>query len=312
MTDRFWCATLWVEHLTEGWEDRLRDASGDKNLLYSIAGSEICPDTGRAHYQAYFQFKEPVRVSKFQKIFGKKHKYLVCNGSDIDNVKYCEKDGNLAWEWGTKVAHGRGRRNDIVKYVELCKDADDEELMNTMPGTWAKYPKLRDRVLNAVIKPRHEYPQVIVYWGEAGSGKSTKASEHIIGTSASGGIYFKPFCHDRWWPDYHGNPAVVIDDFKGEESQPLEWVLKITDRYPLKVETKGDFVEFNSSVIIFTSQTHPKEWYPNASLEENRALARRLGHIEFVPRSAGNTKPLTWADGEPVAPFEPKKKWPVR
>lgn len=75
--------------------------------------------------------------------------------------------------------------------------------------------------------------------------------------SLSGSIYYKP--HGKWWQRYDGEHTVIMDDFYGWV--PYDEMLRIMDRYPHKVETKGGYKEFLSKQLIITSNLHPCEWY---------------------------------------------------
>lgn len=99
--------------------------------------------------------------------------------------------------------------------------------------------------------------QTIVFSGETGSGKSRTAAA-ICGED----VYYKP--HGKWWDGYDGQQSVIVDDFYGW--MQYDEVLRVTDRYPHRVEVKGGFKEFTSKKIIFTSNKSPRDWWKK---EEN-------------------------------------------
>ena len=83
----------------------------------------------------------------------------------------------------------------------------------------------------------------------------------------------------KWWDGYEGQDVVVIDEFYGW----FEWdyLLRLTDRYPLILEGKaisGGF-QFTSKIIIFTSNKHWNNWYPN--IQDRSPLERRFECIWF-------------------------------
>lgn len=51
----------------------------------------------------------------------------------------------------------------------------------------------------------------------------------------------------------------MVDEFYGWFS--WDFMLRLCDRYPLSVETKGGAVQFVAKKIIFTSNDHPRDWY---------------------------------------------------
>jgi len=82
-----------------------------------------------------------------------------------------------------------------------------------------------------------------------------------------------------WWDGYEGQHTVVIDEFYSWLR--YDFFLRLTDRYPLQVETKGGSVHFVSHRIVFTSNTPPSEWYPN--ITDRGPINRRIGAVFHLP-----------------------------
>jgi len=63
------------------------------NFINYIAGQEeICPDTGRTHYQWWFQARKRVRFTQVAKLLpGRIHHITACDGSEEANEKYTKK-----------------------------------------------------------------------------------------------------------------------------------------------------------------------------------------------------------------------------
>lgn len=78
----------------------------------------------------------------------------------------------------------------------------------------------------------------------------------------------------QWW-DCYEHKHVVMDDFYGW--LPFDTLLRICDRYPLLVETKGGQTKFNAEVLVITSNQRPQEWYPNVSNFD--AFVRRVDKV---------------------------------
>jgi hypothetical protein len=116
-------------------------------------------------------------------------------------------------------------------------------------------------------------PIVHWYWGATGSGKSRLASE-LAGVDA----YWKP--QGKWWDGYTGQSNVILDDFRADWFS-YGYMLRLLDRYPLKVEVKGSYVEFVATHIYITSHMNPTECF--ATWEDVAQLLRRLHTVrEFV------------------------------
>ena len=67
---------------------------------------------------------------------------------------------------------------------------------------------------------------------------------------------------------------MVIDEFYGW--LPWDYLLRLTDRYPFMVESKGGHIQFTSEIIIFTSNKIHDHWYKN---QDCSPLNRRLDII---------------------------------
>lgn len=125
--------------------------------------------------------------------------------------------------------------------------------------------------------------QVIIYYGETGSGKSRTASELCSGQS----VYYKP--QGDWWDGYRGQDNVIIDDFYGW--MRYDEILRICDRYPHQVPIKGGFKEFVAKRIFFTSNEPIENWWKgNWYTEEKRKpFIRRIDIYENFQIIDGTT-----------------------
>jgi hypothetical protein len=114
-------------------------------------------------------------------------------------------------------------------------------------------------------------PITKVYYGETGIGKTRRAFEEALSS---------PYVHSggMWFDGYDAHEDVVFDDFGGSEFK-LTYLLKLLDRYPMRVPVKGGFVNWVPKRIWITSNYSPKDWYPNAKDEHCRALRRRLEKV---------------------------------
>ena len=71
---------------------------------------------------------------------------------------------------------------------------------------------------------------------------------------------------------------MVLDDFYGWIK--FDEMLRLLDRYPLLVETKGGTTHFTSRFIHITSNKHPSSWYKRGHYYD--ALFRRFDYIVNV------------------------------
>lgn len=112
-------------------------------------------------------------------------------------------------------------------------------------------------------------PEIQIYWGDSGTGKTRKALEENPGAY----ILTKPNGNNiTWFDGYEGQDTIILDEFYGWIAYDL--LLRILDRYPLKLQIKGGFVECSATKFVITSNKPWTEWYPN--IEDKSALERRI------------------------------------
>lgn len=145
--------------------------------------------------------------------------------------------------------------------------------MDVSDDHFREYLKYR-RSINAYYslhtKPRNWSCSVIVYWGRTGTGKTRAVVDNCneLWTYPGSG----------WFDGYNGEQCVLFDDFSGAEFK-LPYLLKILDRYPMRVPIKGDFVPWVPHEIYITSNLDPLRWFPNAHEEHVNALFRRFTNV---------------------------------
>lgn len=100
-----------------------------KYINYMIYGKEICPTTGRPHFQGYvFLKRRDFKGSKIQEIIGDPNCQIKkCDGSPLQNFNYCSKDNNYV-EIGKRPFKDKEQSNkDKVKNI-LIKTLKKEDL----------------------------------------------------------------------------------------------------------------------------------------------------------------------------------------
>lgn len=112
-----------------------------------------------------------------------------------------------------------------------------------------------------------------VFWGPTGTGKSRRAWEE------AGMDSYAKDPRTKWWGGYRGQENIVVDEFRGgiDVAHLLRWL----DRYPCFVEVKGGSLPLCAKRFWFTSNLHPRSWYPDLDELTVDALLRRLKIVEF-------------------------------
>jgi len=85
-----------------------------------------------------------------------------------------------------------------------------------------------------------------------------------------------------WFDGYTGESTLLIDEMSG---QWMNWhlLMKILDKYPGQVPTKGGHTWMNWTQVIMTSNENPRDWYSHyTGGMDARALTRRITKVVRV------------------------------
>lgn len=251
-----WCFTLnnWTE------EEYGNMLTSTKNIVkYLIIGKEV-GESGTPHLQGFANFKKKLRLGTLKKLSGFTRVHAeIAKGTDLENQRYCRK-GNQYLEIGSPQR--QGKKSELTEAVTFLKENNGD-----LGGVAAQYPEvfvrhgrgLRDYVTTAqLVKPREWKTEVFVIIGEPGCGKT----RYVRSECKEKTTYWKP--RGPWWDGYVGQQVVVLDDFYGWIC--FDELLRICDRYPLKVPVKGAYVEFVAREVYITSNKPPEEWYDRENI----------------------------------------------
>lgn len=255
----------------EGQFEKLQSI-GDRIIFQE----ERCPKTGRYHIQGYVEWNEPVQWIDCKLRFGSESHVEDATADQAHNVLYCSKEksriGRL-FNRGFEIPKKQGRRTDITR-IQRRIDAGESmvEIARDNFGSFIRYHRGFERYRLLVSESRSFKTKVIIYWGPSGTGKTKKAGEE------NPNAYWMPQqTGDKlWFDEYAGEDTIIWDEFYGQ--CPWNVLLKLCDRYPLKVQVKGGYVNWAPKTIIFTSNVHWTEWY-NWELHpqmKKEALERRI------------------------------------
>lgn len=259
-----------------------------KEVNYCVFQKEKCPKTGKEHWQGYIEFVKKRRMGAVKEFFNDNGLHLERRKGDRDEARaYCMKEESRIegpWEFGDFKSNGQGRRSDLKRCVdELLNGEELSGLLLKYPETYVRYHRgLKAARFELQLRNQSINRQVIttVHWGPTGTGKTYGVYEsHPVSD-----IYPLTLGGSSVWFDgYNGQPVLLIDDFYGNRLQkgiPEEFLLRMLDRYPLSLQTKGGFTTAAWTRVYITSNIHPKYWYPiNYEGHLKPELRRRLTHI---------------------------------
>lgn len=236
--------------------------------VYYIYGREIGL-SGTPHLQGFFQLQKKERI---RAVIGKLPGCHIekANAGYDSNKKYCSKDGDFT-EYG--VPDTVGKRKGLADACEaVLKRVPMSEIANEQPEVFCRYYRGLEALSSALSTQRNFKTEVFWFYGSTGTGKSRRCADLELGA------YWKPPT-TKWWNGYDGQPAVVVDDYRRDFCTFAE-LLRLCDRYPYTVETKGGTRSFVSMRLYITTPKSPEETWEGRTPEDLGQLLRRIDHIE--------------------------------
>lgn len=241
------------------------------NGVYLIYQREKCPQTGRLHWQFLVVYEQRKRLTYVKKRFVGAHLEICRN--ILKSRDYCRKEETRV---SSPVEEGtfpdQGPLGKMVSPLQLLRQKGVIEVIEENPQFWRNYRTLRD-LRCAVATPRIAMTSGIILSGPTGVGKSKIAN---IIASYVGKTYHQD--GSAWWDGYDNEDLVVIDEYRGQF--PVNFLLRLIDRYPMKVQIKGSQAQFTSSACIMTSNLSLVEMYPGMDHKTLCALVRRIIVLE--------------------------------
>lgn len=261
--NKYWCFTL--NNYTDDEEKTIQSI----DCQYLIYGKEV-GESGTPHLQGYIEFSRKRGFGAVKRMFPGRTHLEVRRGTASEAAEYCRKSDVAPYEFG-EISRGQGARTDLdALHTDLKNGKRLAEIRDDHFGNYLKYHKAISNYVLHNEQPRDFETEVRVYWGKTGTGKTRRAFEEFPTA------YFHP--GGPWFDGYEGDECVIFDDFGGSEFK-LTYLLKLLDRYPMRVPIKGGFVQWKPKTVIITSNHPPLDWYPHAKEEHRNALLRRLHQI---------------------------------
>lgn len=249
------------------------------HLVYLCGNPEICPKTGRFHWQCYVQTKNRIRPGELAKLLcidGAKPHWDPVNGTPEEARTYCQKEETRAidmesFEYGEFQKTMQGKRSDLLELAQriVANPMDFKEIVLEAPDTYVRNYRGLMTLRNLVIeKPREPVDctgRTRILIGPSGCGKSKWVFDEVDPLRTGRTLYVKSPT-TKWWDGYMGQDCVLIDEFRGKIA--LEDILMWTDTwYPCQVETKGGWVQLQATRFFICSNNKVKSWWPEESIE---------------------------------------------
>lgn len=288
----------------------------EKSMRYLLYAPEICPTTGRPHWQGFVVYKNARTITAIQN--GRKRAKMPAFGwlkepaghighqlsyirGPYDDGKGKTKPFNPDWkEFGKRPA--QGKRNDLVALKEkiVAGETRAEDVAIADPTMYHKYGRTLHKIEDITLrkKVRKWMTKGVWIFGPTGVGKSHEAFAKYIDDWDPDKYYV--WRDDKGWQDaYTGQEIVIINDFRG--SIPYNELLQMVDKWPHYVRRRGrEPAPFLAKQVIITSSLSPEQVYNRRNAADNIAqLLRRFKIVDMTPQSEGSPSGDR-AEGEPV------------
>lgn len=276
---RTWCFTL--NNWTEEEYETLRRTCESNDVEYAVVGKERGANR-TPHLQGFIVFMRKKAAGGCKKSIGSNRAHVeIMRGTPVDASEYCKKDGEFVEFGNVESIRTQGSRSDLVRVQELLRNgASLGQVADQEFRTFVRYHRGITLYQSLRVERRSWRTQVIWFHGPTGSGKSRRAYQESMAL-CNGSVAYIADPSLKWFDPYAGEKGVVLDDFDG--TAPISMLLRLFDRYPLRVPIKGGFVEFSARIVWVTSNFTPNDLYGGSPQFD--ALWRRLDEVELIELS---------------------------
>lgn len=247
-----------INNYTESDEKRLQGL----DCTFHVYGREV-GENGTPHLQGCITFQNSMRFKAASRLLGG---HLTVP-KVLDHARnYCMKDSDCF----LKDNRRQGERTDIAQVSELLLGgASIKEAALKHSAVYVKYPQGFKDIATYAQKQRTAKPFVCWFYGPTGVGKTSSvyAIEEPGSVWPSSGdlTYFNGYDHQK---------VALFDDFRGGFCK-FRFLLRLLDHYPITVNVKHGFRQWNVDRIYITSSKKPSDCY-NLPDEDMGQLLRRI------------------------------------
>jgi len=246
----------------------LRKLLDEQIVGFYSCGHEVAPTTGEHHIQGYLELGSAVSkgyrfatlhtLSCFAELKVKPW-IKASRGSALQNIEYTGKASEEGREFETRgrfANAGKGRNAGLLRVQKkIDEGASMVSVFKEEFDISARHYKFF-KEYQLLVSPERTLPPVVEYvFGPTGSGKSRYLMEKY---GAGFDVYWvdPPKHGEKVWFDGLNKQSVVIFDewYPGYfGSGHCQFMLRLLDRYPLKVPIHGGLVSFSARTVVFSS-----------------------------------------------------------
>lgn len=237
-------------------------------------------EMGTLHIQGYCGFDTPSRYSRLRSVdpIFDRAACLASRGSPAANLAYCTKDeGRVCGPWVSGDFPEQGQRSELLAAQEIIQSGGSmKQLLDQVPTSFFKFHRGFEKAISLMSSdvPRSDTCEVIVFYGQPGTGKSFMAEKilkHI------GKPYYEvpaPQNGTLWLEGYAGEEYLFFDECYFNIS--LHMLLQLLDRKPIPIKGAMAYPKAVKGIFITTMKDIFTKIYPNVSELELKGFHRRV------------------------------------
>lgn len=283
----------WNYFDTQEWEEAIlnqENKKGEKLVIYLSIGKHTGEKTGYQHVHMNLELTDQKTCFWVKnKLFVRPDMHVeIRRGTREQADRYLTKDHQFR-----EIVNLRrlrpGRRTDLEDVYDMIQEgAAFWDLYDQHFGTVVRYEKgirnyiamRNERLARKII---FDPPEVIVYVGASGSGKSWHCSTDK--DFIESGYKFPIQMESKIYFDgYDGQKCLWFDEFSGKCMQFSKFC-QLADRYPSRYETKGGTVfVFGLKKILISTIQFPHLWWAGSDrfLTDTEQLFRRITKCYYL------------------------------
>lgn len=254
--------------------DQIVNNVEEKNIKY-ICFQEERGQQGTPHIQGYCVAHNPKSLQGWKTLLGTRIHLEVARGTAKENQAYTSKESDriegTVWRTGGTPPES-GKRNDLLGVASaISSGLSTRAIFEQYPGEYLKFNRGIQSARLLYSGKRNFKTEIFWLYGPTGTGKS-----RIVHEVAPEAYWKNPTT--KWWCGYDEQTDVVIDDYRRDFSKFTD-LLRLFDRYPLTVESKGGSISFMAKRIFVTTCHSPRKTWEDRTEEQLGQLLRRIEHV---------------------------------
>lgn len=254
------------------------EALQKQGVTFLVYQKEKGEEEGTPHFQGVLSLKTQQRLSFIKKLPGLEKAHFERVKHFGKAVNYCKKEATRLegpWEFGTAEGRGQGHRVDLDN-IQARLDRREPLALIAQDNfqQFLQYGKRWEHYVDLQMTKRSTEPTVLLLVGPSGTGKTRTA---MAIAQAYGSVYKAPAPKGSGWycDGYAQQDVFILDEMDGNVMTPTRFNL-LCDRYPEQIAYHGGQREFNSPLIIITSNYLPKSWWKNRTAAQVLQTTRRI------------------------------------